>query len=361
MNKLVIKKDDLINNVNKIKDLAKDKQIIAVVKFNGYGLDIIQYTKLLIECGINYFAVASTEEAIKLRNSYPEINILNMSSTSITKELESMLKNDIIISIGSSEALKNLKELTSSLNKEANIHIKIDTGFGRYGFLPNDSEIEKCFNNELIKVNGIFSHFSISYFDEKYTRKQFETFKNVIETLESKNYNVGIKHICNSSAFLLYPEMHMDAVRIGSAFLGRIAIENKYDLKRIGTFESYVSEIKVLPANHNIGYSNTYKTKKETKIAIIPCGNINGINMVSKNDKNTFICKLRYVYNDFKQLFKSNNTFVKINDKNYECLGGVGNAFMVIDITNSDVKINDIVEINVNTLHIDSSIERIYK
>ena len=124
-----------------------------------------------------------------------------------------------------------------------------------------------------IQIEGVFSHFSIAFFgDGKETREQYDRFMKCIDVLKENNIQPGMMHICNSSAFLRFPEMHLDAVRVGSALLGRLSIPNNYGFKKVGYLKSNVAEIKNVPAGYNIGYSNSYTTKKETKIAIVPCG-----------------------------------------------------------------------------------------
>lgn len=114
----------------------------------------------------------------------------------------------------------------------------------------------------------MFTHFSKPT-DEKITRNQFNEFKKVFEYIKDNGYSTGILHCCASTAFLKYPDMWLDSVRIGSAIQGRTLV-NVPNLKKIGIFKSNITEIKNLPKGYNISYGNTYKTKKETKIAVIP-------------------------------------------------------------------------------------------
>ena len=208
---LVIEKQDLKHNIKQIKEYAKkinDKlKIIAIVKSNGYGLGLEEYANFLIDNGIDYLAVASTDEAIKLREAGIKEDILMMSSTAIEQELEDMVKNNITITIGSSEAKDALIKIIKVINKTPKVHIKIDTGFGRYGYLYTDTETILKDIKELQKfstIEGIFSHFSTSFYKEKWTNLQYERFLSVLKVLEENKINIPIKHISNSSAFIRF-------------------------------------------------------------------------------------------------------------------------------------------------------------
>ena len=378
MKSLVINKENLKHNIRKIKNIVKETgrqdnhkaiKLIAVVKGNGYGLGLIQYSKFLIDNGVDFLAVATVEEALALREAKLQARILLLSSTAIKKEVELLIDNDIILTLGSKEAVEMAKSVAKLKQKKVQAHIKIDTGFGRYGFCYNEKEqiLEALKDLENIQIEGTFSHFSLAFYEKnEYTEEQFKRFIDVVEYLKQNKIETGMLHICNSSAFLKFKHMRLNAVRIGSAFLGRILIPNIYGLKKIAYLKSNVSEIKELQKGYNIGYSNAFTTKNKTKVAIIPCGYADGFNVKEQRDMFRKRDKLRYIVRDIKDSFKDKSLYVEIktNSKEYtkcKVLGRVGMYHITVDITGKDVKIGDEVKLNVSPIFIQNTIRREYK
>lgn len=154
--------------------------------------------------------------------------------------------------------------------------------------------------------------------------------------------------------------MHLNAARIGSAFLGRVDCDNNVGLKKVGRLITNITEIKTVPKGYNIGYLNSYKTKKETKVAITQFGYIEGYNIGNINDMFRFVDKLRNLYRNLKSFLKKQSLKVTINEKKYNIIGKLGMYHMEIDITNSNVNVNDIVYIDVNPMYLNSDIRREY-
>ena len=200
MKSLLINRQDLKHNIRVIKEIAekngrndnhKPLQIIAVVKGNGYGLGLVQYSNFLIDNGINFLAVSTTEEAINLREAGITMRILMLSSTAIEKEVELLAKNNIIITIGSTDSMQVAQKVAKRLNKNIEAHLKIDTGFGRYGFCYNKKEDMVQALNDIsnIKITGTFSHFSLAFYEkDKFSKKQFDRFIDCIEFLKQEGY-----------------------------------------------------------------------------------------------------------------------------------------------------------------------------
>ena len=365
MKTLVVEKQNLKHNLKIIKEITEKNKtkIIAVIKGNGYGLGLDEYAEFLADNGIEIFAVATVEEAIKLRKNGRKQDILMMSSTAVKEDVEALVENDIIITIGSNEAVEVAEEVAKSKNKKIRAHLKIDTGFGRYGFIYTEKEkiLESLKKLENVKIEGAFTHFSIAFFgDGKETQEQFKRFMSTVEYLKKNNVDTGMLHVCNSSAFLRFENMHLDAVRVGSALLGRLAIPNKWGFKKVGYLKSNIAEIKVLPKGYNIGYSNSYQTEKETKIAIVPVGYADGFNVKVDRDMFRPIDRLRYVIRDIKDAFRDKNLYVTINGEKHRVLGRLGMYHVSVDITGKEININDEVHFNVSPMFVDSSITREY-
>ena len=373
MKALIVEKNNIKHNIKIIRDIinkhdkndnGKKVQIIGVVKGNGYGLGLIQYAEFLIDNGINFLAVATVEEAIRLREGGIKSDILMMSSTAVKKDIEKLIENKIILTVGSKETGQAVDEIGNKLNQKVRVHLKIDTGFGRYGFTYNNREemIEQIKSWKNIKIEGTFSHFSLAFYGKgEESKQQFNRFIQCIEVLKMNDIEPGMLHICNSSAFLRFRDMHLNAVRIGSAFLGRLSMPNAWGFKKVGYLRSNVAEIKILPKGFNIGYSNTYKTKKETKVAIIPCGYADGFNVEVGKDMFRFRDKLRYIVRDTKDLFKRQAIYVKIGKDNCKVLGRIGACHIICDITDKNIALGEDVIIDVNPQYINFNIERVYE
>lgn len=277
---LEINLDNLIYNIKSLRNtLKKETLIMAIVKADGYGHGAITASKTFLENGADRLGVSILPEAVELRKSgiKEPIVVLNYTPPS---QYEKVLEHNLIQNIYSYEDAKKLSETAYNMDKLAIIHIKIDTGMGRIGFLPDRESIEdikRISNLKNIKIEGIFTHFSSS--DEKdkdYTRKQFEKFKWLVGELEKDGVNIDIKHVSNSAAILDLPEYDLDMVRPGIILYGHYPSEEvskkRLDIKPAMTLKSSISNIKIVPQNTSISYNRVFTTKRKSLIGTLPIG-----------------------------------------------------------------------------------------
>ncbi len=366
LNRIIIEKEKLLNNINIIKNEANNSPtevkpiIIAVLKGNAYGVSIPIMADLLIQNGINFFAVTDVYEALNIRKLGYDCQILVLNSTCIKEEIRIIIENNLIASCGSIESIKLLEEEAATLNKPVKFHINIDTGMHRFGIrgeellanLTNESLMDSLTNIlsnlRLSKLSGIYTHFQQSYEkDTKKTREQFILFINVINRFKEKGIDYGIAHCANTSAFFKYPEMRLDAVRIGSAFSGRCQPGIGKGLKRIGYLESRICEINNLKAGDKVFYSGMYTCKKDMRVGIVEAGYFEGFDTIGPKDKFKLSNKLRTLKYAILDLFKNTNNYVIVNNKMVQVLGRIGMKNFVIDLSNVDANINDTVKIDV--------------
>lgn len=362
MKQYVINKADFVHNIQTLKSKAGKARVIAVLKGNGYGLGICEAASVLRENGIDFFAVSDISEGEKLRDGGFNEDILFLTATCEPAEIRRGAELGLIMTAGSEKCLDAISEAAAELNKTVRVHIKADSGFGRFGFLCSEAKTaaEAIKKKSGISVEGAYSHFSFSFSDDKkHTAAQFDAFCAFVKELEENGVEIPFKHICNSCAFLQYEDMYLDGVRIGSALLGRVPLPGDYGLKRIGKMRSCVAEVKLLPKGSNVGYANTFRTKAETKIAVIDVGYKDGYGVEKSRDTFRIIDVLRYMFSDFKSIGKRYT--VKIGEGSYRLIGRISMCNIIADVTGSDVKAGDRVELDVNPLFVRAEVEKVYE
>lgn len=276
--------DNLKFNMGNIKKLLKeDTKICGVVKANAYGHGSVEISKALITEGVDYIAVARLEEAMELRQNNIIIPILCLGYID-ENALENAVKNNIDITIYSYEAAYKLNEICRKLGEQSKIHIKIDTGMSRIGFLPNVKsidEIENISKLSNISIEGMYTHFAVA--DEKdkdFTYKQVDRFNYVVEELENRDIFIPIKHVSNSAATMDCCDLNFNMVRCGIILYGHYPSDdvNKeiLPLKPVMTLKTKVAHIKEVESDVGISYGLRYKTSEKTKIATLPIGYADG-------------------------------------------------------------------------------------
>lgn len=357
MSRYVIEKDKLIENINYIKERA-GVPVIGVVKGNGYGFGIRELTQILKQCCIRTFAVTEVTDIPILKEILDDEKILVMRSTCIESEARIIAENGCIATIGSSEACRVMNDVSAKLNVKTKCHLKIDTGMGRYGFMPSEiSKAIECYKCENLEFKGIYTHFSSAFRNAELTKAQLTLFKDCIEQIKKAGFETGVAHCANSPALLNVEGVEMDAVRIGSAFTGRVITKAKTPLHRLGRLEAEVVDVKTVPAGYSVGYNGQFQTKRETKIAAIPMGHYDGFGLTKEKEAVT----LRNVLSLFKQYLDKKQMYVRINGRMFHVIGSIGLSHTAVDITGSDIKCGDTASVDISPLMVNPRIERIYE
>lgn len=278
------------HNIGSIREAAAGARVMAVVKANAYGHGMLEVSRLCLEEGIDYLAVASLDEAMSLRDAGINVPILVLGY--IPEEYAStIVANNIRVTIFNLSLARALSRAAVMLSKEAYLHIKIDTGMGRLGFLPDEKTLDII--GEIaalpgIKIEGIFTHFAEADIkDRSFTLEQLDIFKNFLMQLQERKIYIPIKHCSNSAALIEYPEAHFDMVRAGIVLYGLYPSSDvhreKLDIIPAMSFKSKISFIKTLPEGYTISYGRTYCCDKETKVATVPVGYADGYSRLLSN------------------------------------------------------------------------------
>ena len=214
----------LAENLRSIRSLIRRNcEIMAVVKADGYGHGALQIAPLLLSCGASRLAVSLLDEAIHLRENGITAPILILSYTD-PRRAEEIIRYNVTQTVYSWDLIHALNEAGRKTGRKADVHIKIDTGMSRIGFVSGFNSVHEaqaiCALPNIV-VEGIFTHFATAdEADDHYLRLQFSRFMSICRELEKQGIYIPIKHCCNSAATLRYPEMHLDMVRTGLVMYG---------------------------------------------------------------------------------------------------------------------------------------------
>ncbi|MGL4569815.1 MAG: alanine racemase [Clostridium sp.] len=273
----------LENNMRRIKELAGDKEVIAVVKADAYGHGAVNVAPLFLKSGASKLAVAVIAEAMELRSAGIKAPIMILGYTPLDL-YEELINNDIEQTVYDLDYAKELSERALKIDKKAKIHIAVDTGMGRIGFMPNETSVKEVIeicNLEGLEVCGLFTHFSTSDEEDKtYTEEQFKKLKDFDENLKENGIKISFKHASNSGAIIDLPDTYLDGVRAGIILYGYYPSnevdKNRLKLEPAFTLKTTVAHVKTLEKDMYISYGRTFKTERKSIIATLPIGYADG-------------------------------------------------------------------------------------
>lgn len=361
MRTLVIDAAALARNLDRLRRAASAR-IIGVVKGNGYGLGLTDYARFLTEHGVDMLAVSTAEEAAALRQAGIAAEVLMLSSTAVPRDVAVLLDCGAILTVGSCAAAETVSAVAVEKGVTARVHVKLDTGMGRFGFLPQDVTEAAALLKSLpsMRVEGVFTHFANTA-DEALTRRQYQQFQEGAALLERAGIETGLRHVCASSAFLRYPEMQLDAVRLGSALLGRLSVPDPLGLEKIGWLETQVMELKDLPSGWKVGYTGAYRTKRPTRLALLPAGYTRGVGVTEESNALRLRDRVYRLLRTGRALLRSNGLTGLVNGRRCPVRGVVGATQLALDVTDVPCAIGDTVRLEVRPKYVDSAVPREYR
>ena len=263
MSTLIVDSAALSRNIEKLRRFTA-AQIIAVVKGNGYGLGLVPYARFLTAQGVALLAVSTVEEAAALRDAGITAQLLMLSSTALPEEIAALLTRDVILTVGSADAARAVSAAAEARNVTARVHVKLDTGMGRYGFLPQ-------------------------------------------ETAEA------------------------------------------------------AALLQALPAGWPVGYTGAYRTRRETRLALLPVGYTSGVGVTEETNALRLRDRLRRVLHAGRRLLRADGLTVLVNGCRCPVRGVVGATAIEADVTGVPCAVGDTVRIEVRPKFVDSAVPREYR
>jgi alanine racemase len=263
-------------------------KILSMVKANGYGHGAVAISQTLASVGGDAFGVATLEEGIELRQAGVRAPILVLAGA-YGEQLEQFLSYDLTPVIHEIEGARMLESAAKRRGKTLNVHLKIDSGMGRLGFLAAETEswipeLKKC---SALKLEGVFSHFShAENVEGDYTREQLDVFKRVTQVLRREGLAPRLVHFANSAATITLPAAYFDMVRPGIMLYGVYpspAMASQILLKPVLSWKTKILQLKRVPVGTSISYGQTFITNRESMIATLPVGYADGYQRLLSN------------------------------------------------------------------------------
>ena len=289
------------HNYNVIRNkVADDTKVCCVIKADGYGHGAVELSQIYEKLGADFFAVSNIDEGIEIRKSGSKLPIVILGYTPVS-EAENLAEYDISQAVFSLEYAKELSEKCVEEDCICKMHIKVDSGMSRIGFMCQEFpryeySIEEiceacCLPN--LEVEGLFTHFCVSDEDaegREFTNKQYENFIHVRDSLKKRGVDISVVHCSNSGAIEDYPETCCDMVRAGIILYGLAPsskLADRLDLVPAMTLKTVVAFVKEVQKGATISYGRTFTADRKMKIATVPIGYADGF--IRQNAKDGYM------------------------------------------------------------------------
>ncbi len=271
------------SNVRAVKaHIGAGVRLLVAVKADGYGHGALAVSETALAHGAEFLGVATAEEGIQLRNARLKAPILIFGPIG-ADDAEESLRRDLSFAVTTVDFARTLDRAAGKLKKRARVHLKVDTGMGRVGFLGEEfpAAVEEIAAMPNLLLAGVMTHFPSS--DEKdpaYTREQIVRFRSVLGVLRDRGIAVPLIHAANSAAIIDFPESHFNLVRLGISLYGYYPTDEpsgKVALTPAMCVKTRISHLKRVGPGTPISYGRTFVTSRETVVATVPIGYADGL------------------------------------------------------------------------------------
>ncbi|MCD8384689.1 MAG: alanine racemase [Clostridiales bacterium] len=341
---LEINRHDLRENARRVMDTV-GCPVIGVVKCDGYGVSAAEAAAAWQSAGVSMLAVSEPEEALALRRAgFRKTDILLLSPDLV----DALISEGIILTVTGPENARLYAAMSNG--RPVRVHVAADTGMGRFGLRWDDpEEFRAVYETPGLSFEGCFSHFAASFETSgRMTALQLERFLSLTEALAAEGFPVGLRHIANSCAALRFPETRLDAVRIGSALVGRLPVTVPVELHRVGAYQAMVVDVRTLRRGDTTGYGAICRVRRDMKVAVVALGHQQGFSLVHRPECFRVRDLLRYVHG----LLRSRHTpqTVLYRGQALPVVGRVGTQFTLVDVSGIDLAPGQYVSANVDMM-----------
>ena len=287
--------DALAHNYEVIcRHVGEKTKLLGVIKADAYGHGAVPVAKELEALGASYLAVSNIDECEEVRLGGVALPVLMLGFTP-ADQAERILALDMTQAVQSLDIAEAFSDAAVKCGKKMKVHIKLDTGMGRLGFLCDEAHFDESLRDILavlrlpgLDVEGVFTHFCVA--DEEgeenvaFTRTQHERFLRMIGEAETRSgFRFRLRHCCNAGGIVCYPEWAGDMVRCGIILYGSGSLAEKMGMEPVMSLKTRVATVRALAPGTSVSYGRTYFTERESRIAVLPIGYADGLHRALSN------------------------------------------------------------------------------
>lgn len=360
MTTLLVQSDRIIDNYKTFMRDVSGAFVIPVLSANAYGVGELFAARLLYEAGARIIAVTSLDSAIRLASEIKGIDVLLLTPYSTEEEIEAIVKNDIIATVGSYDNAVLLNGIAEKNNRCVRVHLKFNINRAGFGFLEEELvkavQIAKYLSS--IIVAGAYTEFTGNEIkSKKSAERHYDSFKSIIDSLAKEEIIPDHIYAVSDYIAIKYPILRFNTVLEKKLIVGRVQKCERLGYKRVGRLISKVIEVRTVPAKYYIGSDNRYKTRNLTKIALVPVGFSDGLSALSENEGN--ILSVFSAFRGFRSSIFA-KSLCEINSKKVRVIGTISPDTVIADVSKIECSAGDSVSFDTDPIFISPAVRRSY-